>query len=199
MRGEFDSLRGNKNGDMVEWLRRRSAKSVTWVRILLSPQRVRWKPKNRWWIYVHQNAEWSGTRDGSYLTLEWLNTITRYNLPCWRNGSVFVLHAKGSGSIPLRGTIKWLTLHNGLQRKCIWVAKVVRIRQPDCKSGPHGSGSSPLLPTMIMVFSISRMSTIQDRFKNSSPFLPRPRKTTIKQLRLERDGYSNIIRIGSFV
>ena len=26
------------------------------------------------------------------------------NLPCWRNGSVFVLHAKGSGSIPLRGT-----------------------------------------------------------------------------------------------
>lgn len=25
-------------------------------------------------------------------------------LPCWRNGSVFVLHAKGSGSIPLRGT-----------------------------------------------------------------------------------------------
>lgn len=155
MRGEFDSLRGNKNGDMVEWLRRRSAKSVTWVRILLSPQRVRWKPKNRWWIYVHQNAEWSGTRDGSYLTLEWFNTITRYKLPCWCNGSVFVLHAKGSGSIPLRGTN--------------WVAKVVRIRQPDCKSGPHGSGSSPLLPTMIMVFSISRMSTIQDRFKNSAP------------------------------
>ena len=26
--------------------------------------------------------------------------------------------------------------------------------------------------------------------RNSSPFLPRPRKTTIKQLRLERDGYS---------
>ena len=25
-------------------------------------------------------------------------------LPRWRNGSVFVLHAKGSGSIPLRGT-----------------------------------------------------------------------------------------------
>ena len=50
-----------------------------------------------------------------------------------------------------------------------WVVKVVRIRQPDCKSGPFGSGSSPLLPTMIMVFSISRMSTIQDRFKNSAP------------------------------
>ena len=25
-------------------------------------------------------------------------------LPRWRNGSVFVLHANGSGSIPLRGT-----------------------------------------------------------------------------------------------
>jgi len=29
--------------------------------------------------------------------------------------------------------------------------------------------------------------------RNSAPFLPRPRKTTIKQLRLERDGYSNTI------
>ena len=27
------------------------------------------------------------------------------------------------------------------------VAKVVRIRQPDCNSGPQGGGSSPLLPT----------------------------------------------------
>ena len=35
--------------------------------------------------------------------------------------------------------------------------------------------------------------------RNSAPFLPGPRKTTIKQLRLERDGYSNIIIIGSFV
>jgi hypothetical protein len=26
--------------------------------------------------------------------------------------------------------------------------------------------------------------------RNSAPFLPGPRKTTIKQLRLERDGYS---------
>ena len=25
-------------------------------------------------------AEWSGTKDGSYLTLEWLNTITRYKV-----------------------------------------------------------------------------------------------------------------------
>lgn len=28
-----------------------------------------------------------------------------------------------------------------------WVVKVVRIRQPDCKSGPQGGGSSPRLPT----------------------------------------------------
>lgn len=28
-----------------------------------------------------------------------------------------------------------------------WVAKVVRIRQSDCKSDPQGSGSSPLWPT----------------------------------------------------
>ena len=110
------------------------------------------------------------TGDGSYLFLEWLDTISRYEqhsvymfeggrnlniyLPRWRNGSVFVLHTNGGGSIPSRGTKNW-------------VVKVVRIRQPDCKSGPFGSGSSPLLPTMIMVFSISRMSTIQDRSKNS--------------------------------
>jgi hypothetical protein len=65
-------------------------------------------------------AEWSGTKDGSYLTLEWLNTITRYKVvlrltnsinknnsaarPRWRNGSVFVLHTNGGGSIPSRGT-----------------------------------------------------------------------------------------------
>ncbi len=29
-----------KNGDMAERLRRRSAKSITWVRILLSPQQT---------------------------------------------------------------------------------------------------------------------------------------------------------------
>ena len=34
----------------------------------------------------------------------------------------------------------------------IRVAKVVRIRQPVCKIGPHGSGSSPLLPTTIGPF-----------------------------------------------
>ena len=27
-----------------------------------------------------KTAEWSGTKDGSYLTLEWLNTITRYRM-----------------------------------------------------------------------------------------------------------------------
>jgi hypothetical protein len=67
-------------------------------------------------------------------------------LPRWRNGSVFVLHTNGGGSIPSRGT-RWVSHLDGQVGKCIWVAKVVRIRQPDCKSGPHGSGSSPLLPT----------------------------------------------------
>ena len=43
---------------------------------------------------------------------------------------------------------KWFTLYYTVEnRKCNWVAKVVRIRQPDCKFGPQGSGSSPLLPT----------------------------------------------------
>ena len=27
-----------------------------------------------------KTTEWSGTEDGSYLTLEWLNTITRYRM-----------------------------------------------------------------------------------------------------------------------
>jgi len=27
-----------------------------------------------------KTTEWSGTKDGSYLTLEWLNTITRYRM-----------------------------------------------------------------------------------------------------------------------
>ena len=60
------------------------------------------------------------TGDGSYLFLEWLDTISRYrmylvcmfisrkfrniHLPRWRNGSVFLLHGKGGGSIPSRGT-----------------------------------------------------------------------------------------------
>ena len=60
------------------------------------------------------------TGDGSYLFLEWLDTISRYEqhsvymfeggrnlniyLPRWRNGSVFVLHTNGGGSIPSRGT-----------------------------------------------------------------------------------------------
>ena len=113
-------------------------------------------------------TEWSGTEDGSYLTLEWLNTITRYKLPRWRNGSVFVLHTNGGGSIPSRGTM--LSSHYTRGAGSVyWKVKVVRIRQPDCKSGLYGSGSSPLLSTMIMVFSISRMSTIQDRSKNSAP------------------------------
>ena len=68
-------------------------------------RRVRWKPKNRWWIYVHQNTERSRTIDGSYPTIEWSVTISRYKLPRWRNGSVFVLHTNGGGSIPPRGTI----------------------------------------------------------------------------------------------
>ena len=45
-----------------------------------------------------KTTEWSGTEDGSYLTLEWLNTITRYKLPRWRNRSVFVLHTNGGGA-----------------------------------------------------------------------------------------------------
>ena len=44
------------------------------------------------------------TGDGSYLFLEWFDTISRYKLPRWRNGSVFVLHTNGGGSIPSRGT-----------------------------------------------------------------------------------------------
>ena len=154
---------------MVEWFRRWIANSARWVRFLLSPQLPRGQV----------------TIDGSYPTIEWLDTISRYEqhsvymfesgrnlniyLPRWRNGSVFVLHTNGGGSIPSRGTIKWLTLHNGLQRKCIWVVKVVRIRQPDCKSGPFGSGSSPLLPTMIMSFS-KRKGV--DTFLGSRKFKP---------------------------
>ena len=115
-----------------------------------------------------KTTEWSGTEDGSYLTLEWFDTITRYKLPRWRNGSVFVLHTNGGGSIPSRGTM--LSSHYTRGAGSVyWKVKVVRIRQPDCKSGLYGSGSSPLLSTMIMVFSISRMSTIQDRSKNSAP------------------------------
>ena len=47
-----------------------------------------------------------------------------------------------------------------------------------------------------MVFPTQRMSTIQNGIGIQHP-LPRPRKTTIKQLRLERDGYSNIIILGT--
>jgi hypothetical protein len=40
-----------------------------------------------------------------------------------------------------------------------------------------------------VVLPIQRMSTIQNGIGKQHP-LPRPRKTTIKQLRMERDGYS---------
>ena len=49
-------------------------------------------------------TERSRTIDGSYPTIEWSITISRYKLPRWRNGSVFVLHTNGGGSIPPRGT-----------------------------------------------------------------------------------------------
>jgi hypothetical protein len=42
---------------------------------------------------------------------------------------------------------------------------------------------------LIVVFPIQRMSTIQNGIGTQHP-LPRPRKTTNKQLRLEREGYS---------
>lgn len=48
------------------------------------------------------------------------------------------------------------------------------------------------LKILIVVFPIQRMSTIQSGTGIQHP-LPGPRKTTIKQLRLGRDGYPNTI------
>ena len=45
-----------------------------------------------------KTTERSRTKDGSYLTLEWSVTISRYKLPRWRNRSVFVLHTNGGGA-----------------------------------------------------------------------------------------------------
>jgi hypothetical protein len=53
-----------------------------------------------------------------------------------------------------------------------------------------------------MVFPTQRMSTIQSGIGIHHPpkgTVPRPRKTTIKHLRLERDGYSIIVLFGPFV
>jgi len=78
MRGEFDSLRGNKNGDMTE-------------RIGTGLQNL----SGRFDSYYHLNGfggnpriddesmstkttERSRTKDGSYPTLEWSVTISRY-------------------------------------------------------------------------------------------------------------------------
>ena len=117
-----------------------------------------------------KTTERSRTKDGSYLTLEWSVTISRYEqhsvymfesgrnlniyLPRWRNGSVFVLHTNGGGSIPSRGTKIGMQKSFGYGNLTVnqVLLGVVRV---------HCS------PQMIMVFSISRMSTIQDRFKNS--------------------------------
>jgi hypothetical protein len=52
------------------------------------------------------------------------------------------------------------------------------------------------LKILIVVFPTQRMSTIQSGSGIHHPpkgTVPRPRKTTIKHLRLERDGYSNTI------
>ena len=48
------------------------------VRILQGQQGVRWKPKSRWWAYVHQIPNGLVTENGSYPFLEWFDTIIRY-------------------------------------------------------------------------------------------------------------------------
>jgi hypothetical protein len=54
-------------------------------------------------------------------------------------------------------------------------------------------GSSPFYSTIDSGFPHSMDVDNPEWIRNSAPFLPGPRKTTIKQLRLERDGYSNTI------
>ena len=51
-------------------------------------------------------------------------------------------------------------------------------------------GSSPIYSTIDSGFPHSMDVDNPEWIRNSAPFLPGPRKTTIKQLRLERDGYS---------
>ena len=141
-----------------------------------------------------KTTERSRTKDGSYLTLEWSITISRYKLPRWRNGSVFVLHTNGGGSIPSRGTM--LSSHYTRGAGSVyWKVKVVRIRQPDCKSGPHGSGSSPLLSTKWWISVWKNVDNSDYNKRNYNP-LPVHSKTTIKQSRVRRNGYLTIILIG---
>ena len=60
-----------------------------------------------------------------------------------------------------------------------------------CKE--EDEGSNPFCSTKDSGFPHSTDVDNPEWIRNSSPFLPRPRKTTIKQLRLERDGYSKAI------
>ena len=70
---------------------------------------------------------------------------------------------------------------------------------PTCKKVVDNVGETPTsFALLIMVFPIQRMSTIQNGIGIHHPLkrtVPRPRKTTIKHLRLERDGYSITITL----
>lgn len=111
--------------------------------------------------------------------------------PRWRNGSVFVLHTNGGGSIPPRGT-KFSSHYTRGAGSVYWKIKVVRIRQPDCKSGPHGSGSSPLFSTKWWISVWKNVDNSDYNKRNYNP-LPVHSKTTIKQSRVRRNGYLTII------
>ena len=137
---------------MAEWFRRRSAKSIRWVRFLPSPQKtgIRGARSPRLpWTQETASSNLAYPTTGSVETQEqmmnlcppyspswpsWLRLLTfnekidgsnpfggtgciqfvclyigsseTYILPRWRNGSVFLLHGKGGGSIPSRGTKK---------------------------------------------------------------------------------------------
>ena len=72
----------------------------------------------KWLISISRMARYHySVQDGLNLYVYRLEEQNIYS-PCWRNGSVFVLHTKGSGSIPLRGTKNFI--------KNLVVKKIIR-------------------------------------------------------------------------
>ena len=99
------------------------------------------------------------------ISANWLRfqrTIKNLNSAEVKRLRYYPVTVNGAGSTPVSAAInndfvaqlvEHLTFNQGVMGSSPigvtiqWVVKVVRIRQPDCKSGPQGGGSSPRLPT----------------------------------------------------
>ena len=103
MRGEFDSLRGNK---MVIWsiglgtgLQTQLGGFDSYYHLNRRVVRDR-----KWLISISRMARYHYSVRMHLVCMFISGKFRNIHLPRWRNGSAFLLHGTGGGSIPSRGT-----------------------------------------------------------------------------------------------